>query len=322
MAALPIAVLYGGFTSERNISLQSGRVVFDHIDRKLFKPYLVRIDEDAWVDEASGKAVDLNDFSVSSDGDRVRLKGAFIALHGSPGEDGKVQSYLDLKQVPYACCDPVTCAITFNKFFCKQIVKDRVKVPAGILVTDSGPETRERIQATFNLPVFIKPNTNGSSYGVTRLTEWENLEAALTEGFEYDKALLVEELVTGTEVTCGVYSEKGKTIALPICEIAVEKHAFFNYTAKYTQGECDEIIPARIPDDQAAEITRISKVLYTQLNCKGVVRIDYIIRDDVPVFLEVNTVPGLSEASIVPKMVQAAGSNLRTFFATLLQESL
>jgi D-alanine-D-alanine ligase len=181
--------------------------------------------------------------------------------------------------------------------------------------------TIQEITEGFRLPLFVKPNNNGSSYGISKIKEFDTLKNAVIEALKFDTEVLVEEGITGTEVTCGVYRYKGEIIVLPICEIVAGKHDFFDYTAKYTAGESDEIIPARIPETEAAKVANTSSRIYQLLNCKGVVRIDYIISNGEPFFLEVNTVPGISEASIVPKMAVASGLTLQAFFGRLLDEA-
>jgi D-alanine-D-alanine ligase len=317
-----IAVLCGGLTAERNISLESGEIVFKNIDRNLFEPYKVLVNPDGWFEESTGSRLDLNTFSFRFNEANIQFQGAFVAIHGSPGEDGRLQGYLDMMHIPYTCCDNVVAAITFNKSFCKQVLRNQVSMAKGMLVRNGDQTAAQLIQSSFNLPVFVKPNNNGSSYGISKIKDWANLQTALDEGFQYDHEILVEEGITGREVTCGVYRYQGEILVLPLCEVLSGKHDFFNYTAKYTAGESQEIIPAPIPESEAARVRELSTAIYAFLGCKGVVRMDYIIQDGEPYFLEVNTVPGLSSASIVPQMARASGLTLSEFFSRLLNESL
>lgn len=325
MSRRNVAVICGGFTAEQNISLLSGDVVFKHINREKYQPYKVVISEKGWMVDSEASQVDLSDFSFTSNGNKIKFDCVFNAIHGSPGEDGKIQGYLDMMHIPYTNCGVASSAITFNKFWTKEVVEDIVPTAKGILIKQNKSEIGDAIvfiKLSYQLPVFVKPNNNGSSYGISKIKDFEDLENAILEALKFDDEVLVEEGITGTEVTCGLYGFDGKIEVLPVCEIAVDKHEFFDYTAKYTTGESDEIIPARITDAEKKLIETYSEKIYHRLNCKGVVRIDYIIRDGQPFMLEVNTVPGLSENSIVPKMARAAGYTLTQFFDRLIESIL
>lgn len=320
-----IAVLCGGYTAERNISLGSGEVVMRNTDLSKYNPYKVVVNEDAWIVEPYNVHVNLDDFSCIIQNEKISFHAAFIAIHGSPGEDGKLQGYLDMKKIPYTCCGVIAASLTFNKNFCKSLLREIGVVQAKGLLLKKGEELEDSvssIQKNFKTPVFVKPNNNGSSYGVTILKDFSGLKKALEASFLYDTEVLVEEGIIGTEVTCGVYRYKGEIIVMPVCEIVSGKHEFFDYTAKYIAGESDEIIPARIPDAATKNVMDTSQKIYKFLGCKGCVRIDYILVGDIPYFLEVNTVPGISEASIVPKMAKASGLSLPEFFGRLIEESL
>ena len=268
--------------------------------------------------------INMSDFSFDKNGETIKFDLVFNAIHGSPGEDGRIQGYFDMLQIPYTNCSAATSALTFNKVWTKKVLAGEVNLAKGKLVKSDEIDmdaTIQEITEGFRLPLFVKPNNNGSSYGISKIKEFDTLKNAVTEALKFDTEVLVEEGITGTEVTCGVYRYKGEIIVLPICEIVAGKHDFFDYTAKYTAGESDEIIPARIPETEAAKVANTSSRIYQLLNCKGVVRIDYIISNGEPFFLEVNTVPGISEASIVPKMAVASGLTLQAFFGRLLDEA-
>ncbi len=319
-----IAVVCGGFTAERNISLGSGEVVTRNLEESPYNVFKVVIDDDGWFVEPDHLPIDMSDFSFNWMGNDVQFDAVFNAIHGSPGEDGKLQGYLDMLGIPYTNCSVATSALTFNKNWTKQIVMQAgIPMARGVLIT-KGTDTHqpiEQISRNFTLPIFVKPNNNGSSYGVSKVKAYDELAHAIQEALKYDTEVLVEEGIVGREVTCGVYQYQGKVIAMPICEVVTGKHDFFDYTAKYVAGESDEIIPAPIPDAEAALVHQFSTHIYQLLRCRGVVRIDYIIRDGVPHMLEVNTVPGLSEASIVPKMAKASGLSLEDFFSRLIEEA-
>lgn len=319
-----VAVLCGGYTAEKNISMGSGSVVFDNIDRGLYDVYKVVVEDAGFFVQPDNIPVDLSDFSFQSGNEKVKFNLVFNAIHGSPGEDGKIQGYLDILNIPYTNCGVACSALTFNKQWTKSVLTGAILQAKGYLVRNSGVAINDAlgsIPRTFHLPLFVKPNNNGSSYGVTKIKDFVQLESAIREALKFDEEVLVEEGIIGKEVTCGVYRYKGDIIVLPICEIASDKHEFFDYTAKYIAGESDEIIPARIEDSEKAAVEHFSSTVYHLLNCHGVVRMDYILREGNAFFLEVNTVPGLSEASIVPKMVKASGLSLREFFSRLLEEA-
>lgn len=319
-----VAVICGGYTAERNISLGSGDVVTRNLDPQLYHIYKVLVNTDGCYVQPENIRVNMSDFSFDNNGATIKFDLVFNAIHGSPGEDGRIQGYFDMLQIPYTNCNAATSALTFNKVWTKKVLAGEVNLAKGKLVKSDEADMDAAIQEItdgFRLPLFVKPNNNGSSYGISKIKAFETLKNAVTEALKFDTEVLVEEGITGTEVTCGVYRYKGEIIVLPICEIVAGKHDFFDYTAKYTAGESDEIIPARIPETEAAKVANTSSRIYQLLNCKGVVRIDYIISNGEPFFLEVNTVPGISEASIVPKMAVASGLTLQAFFGRLLEEA-
>ncbi|HRG27587.1 MAG TPA: D-alanine--D-alanine ligase [Chitinophagales bacterium] len=319
-----VAVICGGYTAERNISLGSGDVVTRNLDPQLYHIYKVLVNTDGCYVQPENIRVNMSDFSFDNNGATIKFDLVFNAIHGSPGEDGRIQGYFDMLQIPYTNCNAATSALTFNKVWTKKVLAGEVNLAKGKLVKSDEADMDAAIQEItdgFRLPLFVKPNNNGSSYGISKIKAFDTLKNAVTEALKFDTEVLVEEGITGTEVTCGVYRYKGEIIVLPICEIVAGKHDFFDYTAKYTAGESDEIIPARIPETEAAKVANTSSRIYQLLNCKGVVRIDYIISNGEPFFLEVNTVPGISEASIVPKMAVASGLTLQAFFGRLLEEA-
>ncbi len=319
-----VAVLCGGYTAEKNISMGSGAVVFENIDRGIYDVYLVIAEKDGFFVQPDNISVDLSDFSFQNGTEKVKFDLVFNAIHGSPGEDGRIQGYLDILNIPYTNCGVACSALTFNKSWTKSVLAGAILQAKGYLVRNSGVSINDAlgsIPRTFQLPLFVKPNNNGSSYGVSKIKDFVQLESAIREALQFDSEVLVEEGIVGKEVTCGVYRYRDEIIVMPICEIATDKHEFFDYTAKYTAGESDEIIPARISDTEKAAVEHFSSSVYQLLNCRGVVRMDYILRDGKAFFLEVNTVPGLSEASIVPKMAKASGLSLKEFFNRLLEEA-
>lgn len=319
-----IAIVAGGDSGEFEISIHSGKQVEKQIDRSRFIPFLIEIRKNGWTYEQHGKIfpVDKNDFSLHLPEGKIRFDAVFNAIHGTPGENGKLQGYLDLLGIPYSSSDVMTSALTFNKAFCKSVVtRYGVLTPPSVHLFERQKEQVSPVTDHIKLPCFVKPNNGGSSVGMSKVTSAEQLPAALEMAFREDGEVLVEEFIRGRELTCGVLRTKGEVVALPVCEI-VSKKDFFDYEAKYTKGMADEIVPADIPQEVAEECRRISEMLYNRLNCKGIVRFDYIYATNHFYFLEVNTVPGLTEASIVPKMIRAHGWSYTDLITRLLEEIL
>jgi D-alanine-D-alanine ligase len=321
---LNIAVAAGGDSGEYRVSLASAGQVVKHADRSRFMPWLVVIRQDLWVCHHEGAEipVDRSDFSVEVGGKKIRFDAVFNAIHGTPGENGKLQGYLDLLGVPYTSCDLVTSALTFNKAFCKAVVASFGVSTARYahLFRQDALEFREALSG-LSFPVFVKPNNGGSSVGMSRVNEPGFLKKAMEKAFREDHEILVEEFIQGRELTCGVLRTRDEVIAFPVTEI-ISKKEFFDYEAKYTEGMAQEVVPAEIPGSVATHCRELSRKLYVKLNCKGVVRFDYIWDGALFWFLEVNTVPGMSEASIIPKMAIAHGWTFTELVTRLIEECL
>lgn len=323
-----IALVTGGYSGEAVISYKTATTIGNHLDREQFNIYKIDINPKGWFYELpDGRKleVDKNDFSLQVDGHKIRFDAIFIAMHGTPGEDGKLQGYFDTLKIPYTSCDAATSAITFNKRYTVAVAK-----MAGIAVANSihlfkgNDIPASQISQEIKLPVFVKPNNGGSSIGMSKVSKPEDLEAAIEKAFKEDDQVLVEEMVAGREFTVGVFKTKGNIVVLPITE--VKAHAdkdFFDFEAKY-QGKSEEITPALIDDVIADKIRKTAHQIYTVLNCRGVVRIDFIYNEEQgkPYMLEINTIPGQSEASIVPQQVKAMGWSLNEFYAKLLAEAI
>lgn len=320
-----IAVLMGGDSGEYEISMQSGEVVSRYLDTTKFNIYPVVIKGDQWYHRCPHNneyEIDKNDFSLPMIGEKVKFDGVFIAIHGTPGEDGKLQGYLDMMNIPYTSCDHVISALTFNKHLTKlAVAKLDVHTADSVLLSGSDEISIDEILSKLPLPVFVKPNNGGSSVGMSRVNQKEDLESAIKRAFKEDEQVLVEAFIEGREITCGVICKKGEVIALPICEI-VSKKEFFDFEAKYDPELADEIVPAQIPEDIFKNCQDRSVYLYNQFQCKGIVRFDYIYNEAGMYFLELNTVPGLTEASIVPKMAKAHGMSLEELFNGMVEEAL
>lgn len=320
-----IALIAGGDSGEAEISFKSAQVIKKNIDHERFNVYRIFMHKGKWVyidDNNTEYTVDKNSFTINVNENIIKFDCAFIAIHGTPGEDGKLQGYFDMLSIPYTTCDMFTSALTFNKHFCNQLVREYGAIISKSIVSRNySPLTKEQILSEIKLPCFVKPNKGGSSIGTTKVKESSELENALALAFEQDDEVLIEEFIPGTEITCGVMRSKGEYIVFPITEI-VSKTEFFDYKAKYTTGMSDEITPARISKEIELQCKDMSLNLYKKLNCKGVVRFDYILSNDKLFFLEVNTVPGQSENSIVPQQARAMGMSIKELYSRLIDETL
>jgi D-alanine-D-alanine ligase len=329
-----IAVMAGGPSAEAGISLKSGQIVCEYLNKEKYNVYKVIIEGDQWIvsptdasstDEVSimSHPIDKNDFSCLINNSKITFDAVFIAIHGTPAEDGKLQGYFDMLHIPYNCCGVLSAALTFDKSRTKEyLAASGVLAPGSVFVKKSDDQTAiaEQVNTRLSYPVFVKPNKNGSSYGASKVDEKESLEAAISLGFKYDDEILIEEYIKGTEVTCGVISYKGKVTALPLTEIR-SKSAFFDYKAKY-EGNSKEITPAEIDPSLARQIQETASFIYQKLDFKGMCRIDFIIREGKYYMLEVNSVPGLSSESIVPQQARAFGLTLNELFSNSIEECL
>ncbi len=321
---LNIAIVAGGDSGEYAISMKSGKQLELYMDRDRFRPYLIVIRGKNWYYPVEHKRfqVDKNDFSLQIGRKKITFDLVFNAIHGTPGENGRLQGYFDILGIPYTSSGVVTSSITFNKNFCKQLVLSYgFKTARSQHFNKEQFVTAKNIFNALTLPVFVKPNNGGSSVGMSKVSSKSELEPALKRAFHEDDEILVEEFIRGRELTCGVLRSRGKVIALPVTEIIPRKE-FFDYEAKYKKGMCDEVVPAVIPSGTSDTCRSISVDLYERLNCKGVVRFDFIWTGSDFYFLEVNTVPGLSAASIVPKMAIAHGWTFTELITRLIEEAI
>ncbi len=319
-----IAIVAGGNSGEYEVSLKSAAVVAKHLDHDIFDAFIIIIRGDEWTyTAADGKdyLVNKGDFSISIPTGRITFGCAFIAIHGTPGEDGILQGYFDLLKIPYTSSGQAASALTFNKFFCNRYVRALgVTVSDSILIRKEDQYNENEILNQLGLPVFVKPNRGGSSVGTSKVKELSALKKAIDLALKEDDQVLIEAFIPGREITCGVITYKGKPRALPITEI-VSRKEFFDYEAKY-QGKSEEITPAKLLSGVGLACKETSLMLYNQLNCKGMTRFDYIFNEKGLYFLEVNTVPGLSEASIVPQQAIADGISLKELFTEVVLNAL
>lgn len=319
-----IAIIAGGDSGEYEISIKSAGVVKKHLDSTKFECFLIIIRRKDWFyhdNDGAVFAVNKEDFSVSLPGRVLSFDAVFIAIHGTPGEDGKIQGYFDLLGIPYTSCDQATSALTFDKFFCNHYVSSfGVNISRSLVLKKSEKISEDEILKRISLPLFVKPNRGGSSVGISKVKTREELYPAIKLAFHEDSQVLLEEHIPGRELSCGAIKYRGAIRTLPITEI-ISKKEFFDYEAKY-QGMSEEITPADVPDEIARMISDTSVKLYKLLNCKGIVRFDYILNDQELYFLEVNTVPGLSELSIVPQQALKAGISLQDLFSEAVMNAL
>lgn len=319
-----IALITGGYSGESVISYKSAEAMLQHIDPEKWDCYLIDINRDGWfyVNESNEKIfIDKNDFSLNIADEKIKFDAVLNGMHGTPGEDGKLQGYFDCLNIPYTSCDAATSALTFNKRYTVAVAAF-----AGIAVAKSVHLFKhENISASevlsqLNLPVFVKPNNGGSSIGMSKVNKAEDMQGALEKAFKEDEQVLAEEFIAGREFTIGVYKSKGQVITLPITEI-ISKNDFFDYEAKY-EGASEEVTPAHVDEKIAHQVREAAKKIYNVFNCKGIVRIDFIYNEEkkLPFMLEINTVPGQSAASIVPQQVHAAGLTAEEFYSSLIEE--
>ena len=318
-----VGIICGGFSSEYDISVKSAHTIRDNFPDE-FNAYLIFLSRDGWRIEVDGVQFDLDPISFSAEvnGELLKIDVAIVYVHGDPGENGKVQAYLEMQQIPYINSGPLASELSFDKWFCNQFLKG-----FGINVADSIylASKKEKVDNTqiierLGLPVFVKPCDSGSSYGIARVDEADKLSDAISGAFNEGRTVIIESFLKGTEVTCGLYRSKTGIVALPLTEIVTE-NAFFDFEAKY-KGLSDEITPARISEELTVEIQALSKEIYQLMQLRSIARIDFMIVDQTPYVIEVNTTPGFSAESIVPKMIEASGRTIKQFWTDIVAAEL
>lgn len=320
-----IALVTGGFTGESVISLKSAEVIGRNLDPDKFAVYKIIITPDSWYyADANGVKFEINknDFSLTVTGHVIRFDCVFIGLHGSPGEDGKLQGYFDMLNIPYTTCDALTSAITMNKGYTKAIVQDipGLHVAKSVQLFSENDSNAARITQELRLPLFVKPNNGGSSIGMSKVKTAAELPEALQKAFQEDRQVLVEEFISGRELTIGIYRGTRGIQVLPATEIVSSKE-FFDFEAKYTTGVTEEITPGRMSPEEKQRVEEIAVAVFQKLNAKGVTRIDYFLEEGTGnfYFVEINTVPGQSENSLIPQQVRAAGLSMQAFYTELIE---
>ena len=324
-----IAVIYGGNSSEHEISVASGRYTASAIDKDKYEVYEVLLKGLDWNvvcwDEGDRMTVlgqvDKGDFSFTPQGgDKINFDAAFPVIHGTPGENGLLQGYLEMIGIPCTSCSAFASTVAFSKYSCKAFLRDSgVRMAREKFIRKGDDFSSEKIVEELGLPLFIKPADGGSSFGVTKVKSVEMIPAAMEDAFKEGDMVIVEEFIDGRELTQGVYGHKGAVKTLPITEIVTENE-YFDYEAKYL-GKSDEICPAPISDGLAAEIGKVSRAVFSWMGCKGLIRIDYIVNERGIHFLEINTAPGMTRMSLVPKMVRVAGIEIKDFLTELIENA-
>ena len=321
---LNIALLAGGNSSEREIALQSAAQIYEALDKERYNIFLVDLYHRNWSythTDGTKWQVDKNDFSITVQGEKTTFDYALILIHGTPGEDGKLQGYLEMMEIPFSSCSMTSSVITFDKMTTKQTLRGKVNLARERFLRRGEAYNGEEIIAELGLPLFVKPNASGSSFGVTRVVKLDELDEAVRLAFTESEEVLIEECITGREMGCGVMIAGGKEYIFPITEI-IAKNAFFDYEAKYTAGMSDEITPADITDEVKRELNRMTLEAYRACRCSGVVRVDFIVTEEgKPYLIEVNSIPGMSGGSIVPKQARAMGISLGELYDLIIEDT-
>ncbi len=319
-----IAIIMGGYSSEYKISLKSGNVVYETLDASKYNPYRIHIFKDKWIyvdANDSEFTIDKNDFSVTVNNSKITFHCVFNAIHGSPGEDGFMQAYFKLLNIPQTSCDMYQASLTYNKRDCLSTLKPYgIKTAESFYINLDDEIDADAIVKKVGLPCFVKANKAGSSFGVSKVYKKEELQNAIDVAFKEDDEIIIESFLDGKEVSVGVITYKGETKVLPITEI-VSENDFFDYEAKY-QGKSKEITPARLTEEEETKVTKVAKQVYEVLKMKGFSRSEFIFKNGEPHLLEVNTVPGLTRESILPQQAAAAGISLSNLFDNAIEEAL
>lgn len=315
-----IAIVWGGYSSESVVSEKSMQGIYSFMDKNRYDIYKVKIARDSWIAEIDGQEclVDKNDFTIQTAGGRIKIDFAYITIHGTPGEDGHLQGYLDMLNVPYSTCGMMASAITFNKFVCNNFLKNfGFNVAKSVYLSRETKYDIGEIIDYLNLPVFVKPNTGGSSFATTKVKSREDMQSAIDSAFGEASDVIIESFISGREVTCGCYKTKERVVLLPLTEV-VTQNEFFDYNAKY-MGQVEEITPARLPEEITSRIQALTSKIYDLVDAKGIIRADFIISDGTPYLLEVNTTPGMTATSFIPQQVKAAGMNMADVLSEIIE---
>ena len=318
-----IAIVAGGDTSEYEVSLRSAQGIESFLDKDRYISYIVVMHGTDWHVQLPGGGttpVDRNDFSFTLAGEKTRFDYVYITIHGTPGEDGRLQGYFDMLRLPYSGCGVMASALTYNKFVCNQYLKGfGVRIADSLLLRRGQGIADEDVVQKIGLPCFVKPNLGGSSFGVSRVNTPAQIQPAIAKAFAEADEVLVEAFLDGTEVTCGCYKTKQHAVTFPVTEV-VSHHEYFDYDAKYC-GDSDEITPARIPDELSERVQKLTSAVYDIVGAAGLIRVDYIITEGSKInLIDVNTTPGMTATSFIPQQVRAAGLDISDVMTDIIEQ--
>lgn len=319
-----IAIVGGGDTSEFHVSLRSAQGIYSFIDKEKYTLYIVQMHGLDWhvqLLDGTTVPVDRNDFSFQLDGRKVTFDFAYITIHGTPGEDGRLQGYFDMLHIPYSCCGVLAASLTYDKFACNQYLKSfGVRIADSLLLRRGQTISDDDVIEKIGLPCFIKPSLGGSSFGVTKVKTRDEIQPAIAKAFDEAQEVVIEAFMDGTELTCGCYKTRQKSVVFPITEV-VSHNEYFDYKAKYN-GESDEITPARIPDELRDRVQQLTSAIYDILGARGIIRVDYIVTAGEKInLLEVNTTPGMTATSFIPQQVRAAGMDIKDVMTDIIENA-
>lgn len=320
-----VAIIAGGDSSEHEVSMNSAKGIYSFIDKEKYNLYIVELSKKAWeavLPDGTRAKVDKNDFSFMDGNNKIKPDFAYITIHGTPGENGILQGYFELLDIPYSTCDVLVSAMTFSKFTLNQYLKGfGIRVAESMLVNKRFGIDDKDVVEKIGLPCFIKPNASGSSFGVTKVKTVEQIQPALKAAFAESDDVMIEAFMDGIELANGCYKTKDKSVVFPITEV-VSQNEFFDYNAKYN-GEVTEITPARLSPELTDRVKKLTSVIYDILGCKGIVRVDYIITEGEKInMLEVNTTPGMTATSFIPQQVKAAELDIKDVMTDIIEEGL
>ena len=320
-----IAIVAGGDSSEIVVSMKSAQGIYSFIDKERYNTYIVTMKGKEWLvhlPDGDESEIDKNDFSFVEGFSVKQFHFAYITIHGTPGEDGKLQGYFDLIGIPYSCCGTLSAALTFDKYVCNNFLKSfGINVSPSLRILKGETVEAAKVVAEFGLPLFVKPNLGGSSFGVTKVKEEKELLPAIEKAFGECSEVIIEKFLQGTEITCGCYKTKKRAVVFPITEV-VSKNEFFDFDAKYN-NQSEEITPARIPPKLAEKVQKLTSHIYDIIGAKGIIRIDYIITEkDVVNLLEINTTPGMTPTSFIPQQVVAAGLYIKDIMTEIIENGM
>ena len=319
-----IAIVGGGDTSEFHVSLRSAQGIYSFIDKEKYTLYIVQMHGLDWhvqLPDGTTVPVDRNDFSFQLVGRKVTFDFAYITIHGTPGEDGRLQGYFDMLHIPYSCCGVLAASLTYDKFACNQYLKSfGIRIADSLLLRRGQTISDDDVIEKIGLPCFIKPSLGGSSFGVTKVKTRDEIQPAIAKAFDEAQEVVIEAFMDGTELTCGCYKTRQKSVVFPITEV-VSHNEYFDYKAKYN-GESDEITPARIPDELRDRVQQLTSAIYDILGARGIIRVDYIVTAGEKInLLEVNTTPGMTATSFIPQQVRAAGMDIKDVMTDIIENA-